>query len=457
MEASVMNGSSNTAKEHMELELSALNSMLSSKECFFSVAAVNPPAGIFSCQENRLIFNEAMNYFYNTGHVPDSAAIYENLILKQNSQELRKHLSENILNADWVRNTGDAIKLLTEIKIEREVRDFIRTTRETGLDFAMGLVEYVNSNLQENIGGCMKEVKNINTGEDTLREVQDAMNGKSNQYIRTLIPDLDNNIMGIPKNHITVIAARPGMGKTDFMLQLMRNFIKQGLKPAIFSLEMEAGSLFVRNISEAARIDSLRIEKGEVNDAEFKMLIEAAKLYCIDDYVVDDNALETPETIKAKINYWRLRHKVDVIMIDYMTLIKTNYQQERYDLEVGSLVRDLRVFAKKTGIPIIILSQLNRDSEKRLNHRPQISDLRESGSIEQEAKLVLMLYRPIEYGIDPFEGKQCTYYDMLGNPLKAEDYMEVIIAKARSGRTGLVTVQYLRPIHRIESVKSVKP
>ncbi|MGE5350655.1 MAG: DnaB-like helicase C-terminal domain-containing protein [Acidobacteriota bacterium] len=451
-----MNGNSNTAKDHMALELSALNSMLSSKECFFSVAAVNPPAGIFSCQENRFIFNEAMSYFFNTGHVPDSASVYENLILNQSTPELRKHLRENILNAEWVRNTGDAIKLLTEIKIEREVRDFIKTTRDTGLDFAMGLVEYINSNLQENIGGCMKEIKNINTGEDALREVDNAMKGKPNQYIRTLIPELDKNVMGIPKNHITVIAARPGMGKTDFMLQLMRNFIKQGLKPAIFSLEMEAESLFVRNISEAACIDSLRIEKGEINDAEFKMLVEAAKPYAVDDYVIDDNALETPETIKAKINYWRLRHKVDVIMIDYMTLIKTHYQQERYDLEVGALVRDLRVFAKKTGIPIIILSQLNRDSEKRLNHRPQISDLRESGSIEQEAKLVLMLYRPIDYGIDPFEGKQFTYYDMLGNLLKADEYLEILIAKARSGRTGMVPVRYLRPVHRIESVNAIK-
>ncbi|MGE5621001.1 MAG: DnaB-like helicase C-terminal domain-containing protein [archaeon] len=447
----------NQQKEQMALELSVLNSILTNRQSFISAASVNPPAGIFTCGENRVIYTEAMDHFLNTGNPPSMETLYESFMLKQRSPELKRHLSANVACAEYLLNTADAIKLLTEMKIEREIRNYIGNAREKGLDFATGLVEYINNNLQENLGGCMKEIRNIDTGDAVIKEVHNAMHGKSTRYISTLIPGLDKRVMGIPKGHITVVAGRPGMGKTDFMLQMLRNFMKQGLKPAVFSLEMEAEGLFLRNMSETAEIDSLRIESGDLKEEEFNMLIEASKQYCIDDYIIDDSPLETPETIKAKINYWRMRHKTDLIMIDYMTLVKTSYKEERYDLEIGALVRDLRIFAKKTGIPIIILSQLNRDTEKRMNHRPQISDLRESGSIEQEAKLVLMLYRPGEYGINPFEEKRDEYYDSHGNRLKPEEYMEIIVAKARSGRTGIVAVKYNRSIHRMEGVSTVRP
>ncbi|HEX2960938.1 MAG: DnaB-like helicase C-terminal domain-containing protein [Bacteroidota bacterium] len=441
---------------NLKLEYSALHSMLISEQGFLSAAAVNPPAEIFSCMENRIIYSEAMNYFYSTGRAPGLRTLHEKLILEGKPENLRAHLRERIGDAEFMRNTGDAIKLLTEIKIEREIREYFASTRETGLDFAMDIISFINETFKEYIGGCVRERKNSNVAETVLKEIQDAVEGKSSQYIRTLIPELDRQVIGIPKNHLTVIAARTGMGKTDFMLQLMRNFMKQGLKPAVFSLEMESESLFLRNISEAARIDSMRIENGELNQGEMEMLSEASKKYSGDDYLIDDGAAETPETIKAKINYWRLKHNVNVIMVDYITLIDTSYHKERYDLEIGALMREMRVFAKDTGIPIILISQLNRDSEKRQDHRPQISDLKESSSIEQEAKLVMMLYRPKKYGIDPFEGKEYTFYDMFGNQIKADEYMEIIVNKARNGRTGIVPVQYIPAMHRIEGVKCIK-
>ncbi|MCU7493813.1 MAG: AAA family ATPase [Ignavibacteria bacterium] len=440
----------------LRLEAEVLNTILTDKHSFISAAAINAPSGIFSGEEHRIIYSQAMDYFFETGLAPTFDKLYDRLFIQGSHHELRDYFLNVIQQASINRHTGNIIKRLTEIKIEREIRNCFKNTHESGLDFANKLIEDFNLILQENIGGCIKEIRNIDVAEEVLKELHDGLKGVNAQYIPTLIPNLDRQITGIPKNQVTIIAARPGMGKTDLMLQLMRNFMRQGLKPGIFSLEMDAKSLLIRNLSEAANINTLTIDGRELNQEEINMLIQAAKKYSLDDYIVDDTPRQNPESIKAKINYWRLRHKVDVIIIDYLTLIQTRYQKQRYDLEIGELVKDLRSLAKQTGVPIVILSQLNRDSEKRISHRPQLGDLRESGSIEQEAHLVLLLYRPAEYGVNPFEGSNYLYYDNQGSPLKAEEYMEIVIAKARSGRTGVVPVQYVPSIHHIEGARCVK-
>ncbi|MGE5402331.1 MAG: DnaB-like helicase C-terminal domain-containing protein, partial [Ignavibacteriales bacterium] len=321
-----------------------------------------------------------------------------------------------------------------------------------GLDFAVGLQEHIMQTMTKYIDGCIREIRNAETGDEVMQEIRKTMEGVSDEYIRTGITSLDRQVIGIPKRHLTVIAGRPGMGKTAFMLQIARNIMDQGYKVGIFSLEMEVQSLWVRNLSEATDIDSLRIEDGKLNAEEYVRLKAASEKYRRDNYIIDDSPSQTPEQIKARINLWKTRGKADVIMIDYLTLINTNYNKERYDLEIGSLARDLRIFAKKTCTPIIILSQLNREPERRQNRKPQLSDLRESGTIEQEAKLVLLLHRPWVYGIDPYEGSRFSHYTKGGERLKPEEYMEVIIAKARNGRIGFAPVRYIPEVHRIEAV-----
>ncbi len=151
--------------------------------------------------------------------------------------------------------------------------------------------------------------------------------------------------------------------------------------------------------------------------------------------------------------------KVDVIFLDYLTLLKSESQDKfsRYDLEIANMTEALRKFSKDTETPIILLSQLNRESEKRTDKRPQLSDLRESGSIEQDARTVIFLYRPAYYGFDPIELKSACvdgYYTKEKHLVKNDEFIEIIVAKNRGGLVGKVPLRYIRNIHTFENLYS---
>lgn len=438
-------------EERNQVEKSLLASLFNSNYSINLILSVRNEE-LFSIVANDLVFEYIKKYYYSKEKAPSSPTEIYELILLDNKKVDNKIFTD-ISRIDV---TSDVLKLTDKLIDDNLEKDVVRIDKEAndkklnGYEKAIFLSDRINQAILKAEGYNVKSKNNIELVEDLLQKIKHIKeNGAAADYIPTGIESLDKKIIGIPKGHITIIAARPGMGKTATMLQLMRNIILQKLKVGIISIEMETESLILRNLSAYSEIDSMKLENGDLSEDDFNILIKSSKPLAYENYVIDDSPYQSAETIKARISNWKNQGKVDIVFLDYLTLVSTKNRYKRFDLEIGALTGELRTYAKETGIPIVILSQLNRSNEGRINKKPMLSDLRESGSIEQDAKTVLLLYVPAIYGINPFENG-ATYVDENGNLLSDDSFMEIIIAKARNGKIGTVPVQYLKHIHQIK-------
>jgi len=443
--------------ERKELEKQVLQYSLSGINDFVELKRLGINSDSFKDVINKRIFESVELYFKEHRTVPEVDQLYSFTVATggNTNKELAIYISElypyHLQNIQVLR--------LIEDNIEIETKKIINDNKnEFGLDYAINLNEQIGNIILKHTGSIKREKTTSEILKELIKEIE---TGKpSDEYIPTGIKSLDKNIIGIPKKHITVIGARPGQGKTTFALQLKRNFVKQGLNVGMFSLEMYSKNLLIKDISAVTEIDSIDIENNRLKSNDYDKIRKVEDSLKTENFVISDNAYQTPQQIKTTINQWKIQKKIDVVIIDYLTLIKTDIKKERYDLVIGQLSNDLRIFAKETGTPIIILSQLNRQVESRSYSRPIISDLRESGQIEQDAKLILLLYYPDKYGVnvrdmsykEQFDFDIEDYRDTKGNEIPNNNYYNIIIAKARSGRTGNVHLKYLPQFHKFEDI-----
>jgi len=440
--------------DRLKIENQILNSMLTSENYFQKVYEFNPDHdGLFRNVNNRVIYETILGYYVDRGY-PTNPDVYSQLILKNKSAEVKEHFIKNICTSTFI-SDFNAVLYLLEDSIEMDVKqavDRLDKRNLTGLEYAQTLREETDKIILE---GFEKYRKDLRTNEqkvvDLLNGIQEVRKGKASDYIPTGFSKLDEAIIGIPKSHLTTIASRPGMGKTSFMLQLKRNLVAAGYKPLIISIEMTSDQLLIKNISAFAQIDSRKIESGQINDEENEKISEASNMLKEENYFIEDDGIWTIEKIKSTIRRYIIKQSVNITFLDYLTLVRVPNRKDRYDLAVGEITNSLREFAKETGLPIVVLSQLNRDCEKRFDKKPILADLRESGSIEQDSKTVLFLFRPGYYGIDGLKDSN-TWTTQEGKPVTNDDFAEVIIAKARSGRTGIVPLRYRKEIHLFEDI-----
>ena len=230
---------------------------------------------------------------------------------------------------------------------------------------------------------------------------------------------LDRVMTGLNRSDLILLAARPGMGKTSFALNIATNVaIKSGKKVAIFSLEMSREQLVERIMSSHAMIDGPKMRMGELSQKEWMSLANCASELAKVPILVDDTAAITVPEMKARL---RRERDVGLVIIDYLQLMSGGTRSENRVQVVSEITRALKVMAKEMSVPVLVLSQLSRQPEARSDHRPMLSDLRESGSIEQDADLVLFLYRDAYYNRDSEE----------------QNIAECIVAKNRHGETGV--------------------
>lgn len=450
------------AEKRYELELSLINTMLNYDSRFLQLYNfVCNPVDLFHNSTLRKIFNAGKDHYTKEKEKPD----YQTFFIKYlNDNEIKNSLLK--LNGIEPTYNKDLELRLIEDSIEKRARkkiNEIETQRYTGLEYTDKLSSEINKILIDfRKEYSTQERSNFELMKSVLSEIDKTIRGDKSDYLKTGFSLIDSKVNGIPKGHLTVIAGRPGQGKTDFMLQLKRNLIEQGYKPGIISLEMTDQEITVRNLSYYAGIDSRFIESGNITPEQRAKIYKVAEKLKEDNYVIDSTSNQTTEKIKATLRKWILKNKIDIAFIDYLTLIKTDFNKSRYDLEIGQLSQDLREFAKETGLPIVILSQLNREVEKRIDKKPSLSDLRETGQLEQDAKLVLFLYRPMYYGLNPFDTQTqnrlfpeltrkelyCKNNLLLGS----DELLELIIAKARAGQTGIVPLRYVPKYHSFENV-----
>lgn len=242
--------------------------------------------------------------------------------------------------------------------------------------------------------------------------------------------DVDDTIGGYEDGKLYIIAARPAMGKSAYALHIMKHIAGQGIPVGMMSLEMGDISLANRILISAMGIDGMKVREKKLTDEEkHNMLDVAADIRPLPIYF-DDNPVVNAATLRAKANIMRRKHGIGMLVIDYLQLMSGNGSHGTREQEISEISRTTKLIAKELNIPVIALSQLSRKVEHRDMKRPQLSDLRESGAIEQDADCVQFLYRPMEYGRQHYPNE-----DIFDG--STENVCEIIVSKNRSGKTGI--------------------
>jgi len=266
---------------------------------------------------------------------------------------------------------------------------------------------------------------------------------QKNKSLVTGVPtgftQLDNLTSGLQNSDLIILAGRPSMGKTALALNIARNAAVDGGVPvAIFSLEMSKEQLSLRMLCAEARIDSSRLRSGFFSMEDWERVTEAAGVLSAAPIFIDDSASLSAMDVRAKARRLKMEKNIGLIIIDYLQLMQGRAGAERRDLEISEISRGMKALAKEISLPVIALSQLNRMLEQRTDKRPRLSDLRESGALEQDADVVAFIYR------DEVYNKEET------NPRKG--IAEVILAKQRNGPTGDALLTFLAAYTRFENM-----
>ncbi|NBW34229.1 MAG: replicative DNA helicase [Cytophagia bacterium] len=288
--------------------------------------------------------------------------------------------------------------------------------------------EISDSNLRKNYDNMKNLMYRAIQELQKLKEHKDGLTGVPSGFTA-----LDRMTSGWQRSDLVIIAARPGMGKTAFVVSALRNAAVDFKMPvAIFSLEMASIQLVNRMISAEAELEGEKIKKGQLADFEWQQLVHKTNKLSSAPIFIDDTPALSVLELRAKCRRLKAEHNVQLIIIDYLQLMKGDQGGNR-EQEIASISRALKGIAKELNVPVLALSQLSRGVETRGgDKRPQLSDLRESGSIEQDADIVMFLYRPEYYKIEVDEDNMPT-----------QGMGEVIIAKHRNGSTGTVKLKFI--------------
>jgi replicative DNA helicase len=274
---------------------------------------------------------------------------------------------------------------------------------------------------------------------ETLEEQQ------GNRSLVTGVPTgftrLDNLTSGLQNSDLIILAARPSMGKTALALNIARNAaVDANIPVAIFSLEMSKEQLSLRMLCSEARIDSSRLRGGFFSMDDWHRLTDAAGILTESPIYIDDSPSLTAMEIRAKARRLKLDKNIGLIIIDYLQLMQGRSSAERRDLEISEISRGLKALAKELDLPVVALSQLNRMLEQRTDKRPRLSDLRESGALEQDADVVAFIYRDEVYNKEE------------DNPNRGT--AEILLSKQRNGPTGDIHLTFLNTYTRFENPAS---
>jgi replicative DNA helicase len=248
--------------------------------------------------------------------------------------------------------------------------------------------------------------------------------------------DLDKLLAGLQPADLLIVAGRPGMGKTGFALSVAKNAAQIHKKHvAIFSLEMSNEQLVQRLISQETGIDSQRLRTGKLEEDEWPLFTHAIEVMSDTRIFLDDTPAITPLQLRTKCRRLHLEYRLDLIIIDYLQLMSGDTRNDNRVQEVSYISRNLKVLARELNVPVLAAAQLSRAVEQRTDKRPVLSDLRESGSLEQDADIVMFIYRPEVYEDDPAK----------------ENIAEVIVSKHRNGPIGNVQLIFRKNLAKFEN------
>lgn len=418
----------------VEAEQSVIGAMLMGREAI-SVASEMLTSDDFYQHQYGVIF-DAMSELFNEGKPVD-------LVTLQNRLK-EKDVPPEISSMEFVRGLLEAVPTSANIRYyativsEKAVlRRLIKLTEEISNECYLNR-EPVETILEDTEKRMFQLLQQRNAGDfvpirqvvmNTLENIERASKTKGNVTgIATGFTDLDYKTSGFQRSDLILVAARPSMGKTAFVLNIAEYMaFKQDRHVAIFSLEMSKEQLMNRLLSMESKVDSQSMRNGNLKDEDWAKLIESAGVIGDSNLIIDDTPGISIRELRSKCRKYKLEKGLDVVMIDYLQLMSGNGRSDSRQQEVSEISRSLKALARELNVPVIALSQLSRAVESRTDHRPMLSDLRESGAIEQDADVVMFIYRDDYYNKDS-ENKGIS---------------EIIIAKQRNGPIGTVNLVWL--------------
>jgi len=418
-----------------DAEKSVLGSVLLDKDALYEVLEILKPEDFYS-EMHKEIYSAVIE-LYRKSQPVDILTVSEEL-KKRKSLEMvggRAYIAMLSTAVPSTSNAGEYAKIIAEKAILRKLigtaSDIIekgyqeRMSSSEVLDFAeRGIFEIAQARQTKDFA-LIKDVLWENIAKiDEMSKLEGNITGLTTGFI-----DLDGKTSGLQKSDLIMLAARPAMGKTAFALNIAQQAaIKSKAKVLIFSLEMSRDQLGQRMLSMESRIEMQKLKTGNLERKDWDQIHIALDTLSKTSIYIDDTPGITAMEIKNKCRRLKAEKGLDLIVIDYLQLMAFEGRSESRQQEITALSRFLKLLAREMDCPVIVLSQLSRAPEQRTDHRPILSDLRESGSIEQDADIVMFLYRD-------------EYY----NPETTDkpNVCEVIIAKQRSGPTGTVELTWL--------------
>ena len=420
----------------IEAEQSVIGSMLMDREAIIAASEI-VVADDFYQRQYGVMF-EAMVELFNEGKPVDLVTLQNRLREKDVPPEISSmEFVRDLLNAV---PTSANVRHYANIVSEKAVlRRLIKLTEEIENDCYLNK-EPVEVIMEETEKKMFQLLGQRNSGDfmpirqvviNTLENIERASKTKGNVTgIPTGFTDLDYKTSGLQNSDFILIAARPSMGKTAFVLNIAQYMaFKKDKAVAIFSLEMSREQLMNRLLSMESKVDSQHLRTGNLKDDEWSKLIESAGMIGESRLMIDDTPGISIGEMRSKCRKYKLEHGLDIIIIDYLQLMSGSGKSssESRQQEISDISRSLKALARELNVPVVALSQLSRAVEQRTDHRPMLSDLRESGAIEQDADVVMFIYRDDYYNKDS-ENKGIA---------------EIIIAKQRNGPIGTVNLVWL--------------
>ncbi len=431
--------------QNLEAERSVLGGILLDNQVINAVLEVINAADLYS-EAHKKIFR-AITEIYDRNEPVDLITLSSFLTDRNQLTQIggMTYLASLVDNVPSSANAAHWAKIIREKAVIRQLisaaNNILAKSYETGaeIDEILDRAEHSIFEISENkikpsfslIRGIIKEsFKTI----EALYARKELVTGVPTGFLK-----LDDLTSGFQKSDLIIIAGRPAMGKTAFALNIAQHVaLETALPVAIFSLEMSKEQLSMRLLSSEARVDSQRLRKGFLGETDWPKLTTAAGRLSEAPIYIDDTAAIMVLEMKAKARRLKAEAGLGLIVVDYIQLMRSGMSKDSREQEISEISRSLKALAKELNVPVIALSQLNRKVEDRTNRRPQMADLRESGAIEQDADVIIFIYRDEVYNKDE------------NNPDKG--IAEIIIGKQRNGPQGVVKLAFLDKYTRFENL-----
>ncbi len=419
--------------QSIEAEQAVIGAMLIDPSCV-PVVIEQLRSADFYADENRIIF-DCIYTMFNGAKKIDAVTVLDNLKAQGDYDDAggRAYLTQLMEVTPTAANVREYAAIVRDKSMMRSIANAATEIEKLvyeGAGAASEIAELAEQRIYSVRQG--REIKGLSHIKDVIMDLYAQLDERANSDsdipgISTGFPDLDRALTGLNKSDLILVAARPGMGKTAFALNIALNAAKASQKAvAVFQLEMSKDQLASRFLSSQAMLESQKLKTGSLSPDDWVKIAHATNVLARTQIFIDDNPAITVAEIKAKCR--RLGEQLGLIVIDYIQLMTMGGRRNDNRVqEVAEISRAMKIMAKELNVPVVCLSQLSRAAEQRADKRPMLSDLRESGAIEQDADIVMFIYRD-------------DYYD---DESDNKNVAEIIIAKNRHGATGTINLQWM--------------